>query len=236
MTKYNIDRSKQKSAKFSGCIFIFILISSILYAALILYKLIVPGNIIATANNIMANEILIRIAIAYNLILSVMVIVLAVSLFTILESVNRHLALSALFLKLAEAFIIIVFTIGMFVILQLIGMKPYLTSLELEYFKAFVGLFFNKYITIFNISAVFLGLDFIIFFYLFFKSKYIPKILAGFGIVSYTLILIYSMINIFSFEFPDILTIQIICAVPSCVFEAIIGFWLIFRGIKVQDG
>ena len=78
-------------------------------------------------------------------------------------------------------------------------------------------------------------LNLMIFLYLLFKSKYVPNILAAFGVFSYALIFIYDLLFIFSPNYATILIIQIIGWGPSILFEIIIGFWLLIEGINVQS-
>jgi hypothetical protein len=73
-----------------------------------------------------------------------------------------------------------------------------------------------------------------LFSYLFFKSKYIPKILAGFGIISFGLIFIQSLLFILAPEYAAMPINQIIFWAPSGLFEIIIGLWLLIKGINVQ--
>jgi len=73
----------------------------------------------------------------------------------------------------------------------------------------------------------------LVFSYLFFKSKYIPRILAYFGILSFALILIHSLMCILVPEYAAMLINQIILWVPSGLFEIIIGLWLLLKGVKV---
>jgi len=71
-------------------------------------------------------------------------------------------------------------------------------------------------------------------FYLLFKSKYVPGILACFGIFSYALIFIYALITILLPNYAAIMVIQIFCWAPSVLFELMIGLWLLIKGINVE--
>lgn len=87
-----------------------------------------------------------------------------------------------------------------------------------------------------TIPMVFTSLGFIVFCYLFLKSEYVPGILAGFGIFSYGLLLIYSLITILSaIPAAHLLgTFDIIIFAPSIFFELAIGLWLLLKGVTVQ--
>jgi len=64
-------------------------------------------------------------------------------------------------------------------------------------------------------------------YYLFDKSKYIPRVLAVWGILAVSLALIGNMFIIFGLE-PSI-----IMAIPNELFELTIGIWLMLKGIKL---
>ena len=232
MTNYGVDTSQYKAAKVAGFMFLFSLIVPSLNWGFILSRLIVAKNVIATARNIIANDMLFRIGITIELIMSVGLLILATALYIILRPVNRNLALLALILKLVEAAIVAVIVLVNFIGLQILNGEAYLTGFAPEQLQASVGLVLNTHTTIYAIPMVFLGLDMIIFSYLFFKSKYIPGVLAGFGIFSFTLILIHALMYIIAPEYAAMLINQIIFYAPSGVFEIIIGSWLLLKGMK----
>ncbi len=206
MTNRITETSQRKAARVAGFMFLFALIFILLHGA-VLSKLIVAENVIATANNIMANELLFRISIIIELIISAVAVVLALALYIILKPVNKNLALLALCLKLAEGIITTVIAHLNFIVLQILNGQAYLTVFEPEQLQALVGLFLNVQNVVWSIPMVFLGLNLTIFSYLFFKSKYIPRKLAVLGILSYAFVFIYAFGNILV---PQYATIPII--------------------------
>ncbi len=225
-----IDTSQRKAARVAGFMFLFSLIVPSLNWALVLSTLIVKDNVIATANNIIANESLFRIGITIELIMAVGLIVLAVALYTILKTVNKNLALLALCWKLVEASIAAVIVLVSFIALQMSNRDAF----SPEQLLAPVGLILNAHTSIFSIPMIFLGLDLMVFSYLFFKSKYIPRILAGFGVFSFGLIFIHALMYILVPQYAVMPINQVIFWAPSGLFELIIGIWLLSKGIKVQ--
>ena len=229
-----VDTSQRKAVRVAGFMFLFSLIVPLLNWTFVLSKLIVAENVIATANNIMANELLFRIGITIELIMSVGLIVLALALYIILKPVNKNLALLALLWKLAEAIIGAVIVLVSFIALQILNGDAYLTVFTPEQLQVPVGFLLNAHTAIYSIPMVFLGLDMIVFSYLFLKSKYIPRILAGFGILSFALIFIHALMYIIAPKYAAMLINQIIFYAPSGLFEIIIGIWLLSKGINVQ--
>lgn len=236
MTNRITGTSQRKAAKVAGFMFLFSLIGPLLNWTLVLSKFIVAENVIATANNIMANELLFRIGITIELIMSVGLIVLALALYIVLKPVNKNLALLALFLKLAEAIIAAVIMLVSFIALQVLKGDAYLTVFTPEQLQVPVGSILNAHFAIYSIPMVFLGLDMMVFSYLFFKSKYIPRILAGFGILSFALILIHALMFILAPKYATMPINQIAFWAPSGLFEIIIGTLLLSKGLKVQQG
>ena len=230
MTNQIADISQRKAARVAGFMFLFIL-TDVILNWVVFSKFIVANNVMATATNIMTNELLFRVGIANELILAVCAVVLAMALYITLKPVNRNLALLALLWKAAEGIIIAVIALLNFIALQIINGKASLSVFEPEHLQALAGLFINMHDALYSIPMVFLGLNLTLFSFLFYKSKYIPGMIAGFGILSYSLVFIYAYVNIMFPGFPGMFL-----TVPSIFFELIIGIWLLFKGIKVQQG
>jgi len=236
MTNSISDTSQRRAVKIAGFMFLFAFIVPTLNWALVLSKLNVADSAIATANNIIANEFIFRMGIAIELFMSVGLIILGLALYLILKPINKNLALLALLLKLIEATVMAVTVLVPFIALQALNGVSDLTVFTKEQLLLPLGLIFNSHTAITSVPMVFLGLDMMIFSYLFFKSKYIPRILAGFGILSFALILIQSLMFMLAPEHAMKSINQIIFWAPSGLFEIIIGIWLLLKGINVQEG
>ncbi|MFC1524275.1 DUF4386 domain-containing protein [Thermodesulfobacteriota bacterium] len=235
MTTHPVDKSQHKAARVAGFMFLFSFIVPTLNWAFVLSKLIVPENVMATANNIMANELQFRTGLTIELIMAVGLVVLALALYIILKPVNRNLALLALLWKLVEATIAAVIVLITFIALQLLNGAEHITGFTPEQLQATVGFLLNEHTVLYSFPMVFLGLDMMVFSYLLFRSKYIPRTLAGFGILSFALIFIHSLTTLIAPECAMKLTVQTICYTPSGLFEIIIGIWLLVKGLNIQQ-
>jgi hypothetical protein len=230
------DTSLDTTARVAGLAFLVILIGYTLTWIFVYSRLIVAGNAAVTARNIIANESLFRIGLTGDLVIAISGIVLSVALYIILKPVNRNLALFALCLKLAEAVLALITVSLSFIAMQMVTGEAYLTAGNPEQVQELVGLFLNLHVAASTIPMVLTGLGFIIFFSLFFTSKFIPRIVSGFGILSYVLILLYAFMTILSPNLASIMEIQIICWAPSCILELTIGIWLFLKGVNVPPG
>ncbi len=236
MTNNITEASLHKAAKIAGFMFLFAFIVPTLNWTFILSKFNVADDTIATANNIMANELLFRFGITIELIMSIGLIVLGMSLYIILKSINKSFALLALLLKMIEATMAAALVLVSFISLQFITGSDYLTAFTPEQLQASVGFLLKQHTALYSIPMVFLGLDMMIFSYLFYKSKYIPGILALFGIISFALIFIHALMFILAPEYATMPINQIIFWAPSGLFEIVIGIWLLIKGLKSKRG
>ena len=215
--------------------FLFAFIIPTLNWALVLSKFNVPGDALATAKNIMADTFLFRLGISVELIMAVGLVVLGLALYAVLKSVNKQLALLALVLKLVEATLMAVTVLLPFIALEFTHAAAPTATLTQAQLQMPLGLLFNAHTAITAVPMVFLGLDMMLFCYLLLKSKFIPRLLAGFGILSFFLILVQSLLFILAPAYATMPINQIIFWAPSGLFEIVIGLWLLIKGIHLQE-
>jgi hypothetical protein len=235
-TQHPSDESLNKIARIAGLTFLIVVIGYTLSWTLVYAKLIVAGDALATATNIMNHETLFRIGIASDLIIAISTLLLAWALFLILKPVNKNLALLALYLRLIEAILAIVTLSFSFITLQILNGETNSTVINPEQLQYLVGLFLNLHASASTIPMVFTGLGSIIFFYLLFKSAYVPRGLAAFGVFSYILLVIFVFFKIlFAQPGSNLSNLELIFYLPSVLFEVSIGFWLLIKGVKDQQ-
>ena len=215
--------------------FLFAFIIPTLNWALVLTTFNVPGDALATAKNIMANTFLFRLGISVELLMAVGLVVLGLALYVLLKSVNKHLALLALVLKLVEATLMAVTVLLPFIALEFAHADASSTTLTQEQLQIPLGLLFNAHTAITAVPMVFLGLDMMLFCYLLLKSKFIPRFLAAFGILSFFLILVQSLLFILAPDYATMPINQILFWAPSGLFEIVIGLWFLIKGINTHQ-
>lgn len=81
-----------------------------------------------------------------------------------------------------------------------------------------------------SIGLVFCALGSTLFCYLLLKSRYIPRVLAWWGLLGSAISLLSSLTII---VFPAASGIAPNCYIPVGIFEIVTGFWLLFRGIRL---
>jgi len=239
MTDFNVDPAQVKAAKIAGLMFLLIVVGWTLNWVFVDSRLHGSANVMAASDAILAHEQLFRIGLANELLFSISGMVLAWALYRMLRPVNRDMALLALIWKLMDAVIGTVSVLASFIMLQVLNGRGLLTASRPGPLQEAAGLFFKLRSNGAAIAMLFLGLAFIVFFCLLFKSKYVPGILAGFGVFSYFLIFVNAAAGILVPRNAAALTmvspVGMIFMTPSILFELTIGLWLLLKGIRVKQ-
>src|SRR5437879_13028473 len=96
--------SPAKAARIAGLLFLIAMATGLFAEFYVRFpgSLIIPGDAVKTAGNILTNERLYGIGIANNIITFAIDIVLIWALYLLLRTVNRSLALLALFFRMVE--------------------------------------------------------------------------------------------------------------------------------------
>jgi hypothetical protein len=149
--------------------------------------------------------------------------------------VNKNLALTSIFFRLLYALMWGFMAINTLATIRLLGDASYLTVFEANQLQTLSRLHLSNSWDMYYVGLPFWGLASAVCSFLFFKSKYIPRVLAIFGIVSS----IWCVFCGFSFlifpDFGDTVNLYLF-DMPLVIFEIILGFWLLFKGLKpVED-
>jgi hypothetical protein len=192
-------------------------------------SLIVPGDAIATANNIIASETLFTLSVLSALLVQIGHIVLVLVLFKLLKPVNKIHALFMVIFMLVSVPIAMLSELNRFGALLLVSGADYLTIFNVDQLHALVPLFLDLYANGMNIAFIFWGLWLFPMGYLFFKSGYIPKILAALvmiGCFGY-------LIQVFAFYFaPGFGSIGIAMTIGEF---PLLPLWLLIKGVDVEQ-
>lgn len=229
MTINTIDESQRKAARVAGFTYLFLLVTAGFAELYVRSNLIVDGNAAETVRNIVASERLFRIGIASDLVASAGNVVVAIALYALLKPVSPSLALLAAFWRLAEGTILGVITLTSLVALELLGGADYLQVFGTGQLQALAMLLVGAQGAGYTIGLVFFSLGSTVFSYLLFKSRYIPRTLAAWGVFSSLLALAFTLAII---VFPNLGDIAASGGyVPVGIFELTVGLWLLIRGI-----
>ena len=152
-----------KTARLAGYLFLFNLLIPTLGYVLVQSKLFVAGNPELTSNQILANEKMFRFGLLSEFILSIGLILLGYSLYVVLRQNNAFLSRLALILKTAEATLMAVVTLLSFLALQILLSNNSVSTDG----NSLAGLLLIQHGTLNTVPMLFLGIEMVIFNYLF---------------------------------------------------------------------
>jgi len=226
-----ISESQSKAAKVAGFTFLFTIAIVIFVNFGIHDRLIVAGNAAETARNIIAHEQLFRIGIACDLIYCAGVVILLTALYVILKPVNRSLALIAASFRLVYALMWVFMTLNLFTALRVLNAADYLQVFEVERLQALARLYLGARFDMYYVGLLFYGLTSTVCGYLWFKSRYIPRALAAFGVISSAWCVACTLAFIISPDFAKVVNLWWFDSALG-IFEIATSFWLLFKGLR----
>lgn len=216
-------------ARVAGLAYLVVILIPIFSLVLIQPHLIQKGDVVATASRIAGHQQLFRFSLVLDLLMFSGVLILAAAHYVVLETVDRNLSLIALLFRGAEAILGCVIVLAGAVIAVLAGGK---TSVEGAEVAALIDLLLTVRTAGMDFLLVILCVGAILFCYLFYRSRYIPRLLSGFGIACYALIFLGSLTNIITPRYADW---TVLAFVPGTLFEIAIGGWLLFKGVNLEQ-
>lgn len=231
MTISTIDESQRKAAKVVGFMYLLFLPFGVFAEFFAFGQLIVSDSAAETARNIMAHERLFRLGIAANLTGFATVVVLITALYVVLKPVNRNLALGAAFFRLIETSMVVVTILNNLDVLRALSGADYLRVFEAEQLQALARLSIGASGDAYSIGVLFFGIGSTVFCYLWFKSKYIPRALAAWGVLASSWVGVCVFASIIFPEFGKVVT-MVYYGAPAFFFELTMGIWLLFKGLR----
>jgi hypothetical protein len=220
--------SLKKTARLAGLLYLILDIPGYYGIMYVPSKIIVQGDAVATANNILANEFLFRTGIVSFLISNIIWVFFVLVLYRLFKHVNEHqaeLMVALMTVTVSIAFVIEIFNITALMILKGEVMKTAEPGQRLDIAMLFLNI--HRYgMAIFEI----LGLWFIPFGILVYKSGFIPRIFGVLLIIGG----IGYMTQGFAFLlFPNYHSIVLqYIGVSYGVGELSIMLWLLIKGVK----
>jgi len=230
MTISTIDDSQRTAARVAGFAYL-ITFATVVYVNFGIHdRLMVAGNAAETARNILAHERLFRIGIAGDLVYCAGVVVLLTALYVILKPVNRGLALLAAFWRLVWVLMWLVMTLNLFDALRLLRGADYLRAFEAERLQALARLYLGTSFDYYYVGLLFGALASTICGYLWFKSRYIPRALGAFGVISSAFCVACTFVFYIFPNFDKIVNLWWFDT-PMAIFDIALSFWLLIKGL-----
>jgi hypothetical protein len=228
-----IDNSQRIAARVAGFAGLITIIIVIIGNYVLLSPLIIKGNAAATAQNIIAHETQFRIALTCFLIYSLGVIVLLAALYLVLKRVNSGLALVGALFRLTFALLWLLTALNLLGALRLLSGISYLQVFETDRLQALARLSMAANFDDYYVGLPFFGLAATVCSYLWFKSGYIPRLFALFGLISSAWCVLCAFLFLIFPSFGKTVDPYWFDS-PMALFEMALSFWLLFKGVNAN--
>ena len=215
----------RKNAILVGVFFLTAMVASLLGGSLVESIIAAPDYLL----RIPENETQLVIGVLLELINAIAVVGIGVLMFPILRLFNENIALGYLGLRIIEAVFCSVIVISPLSLITL--SQEYIKSgaSDASYYQTVGILSMAQRASVAELLIpVFLGLGALLFYYLLYQSKLLPRFIPVWGFMGAALILILNLLITFSVEIS--MSIGLIFALPIISNEIFLGIWLIVKG------
>jgi hypothetical protein len=224
-----VDKTQRTYARLAGFLFLGVIILA-LGSGLLLSHVAGSGSFAETAKRIAASEHIYRAALCGSVIVTLSSAVLAFALYATLKPVNTLLAQLAMIFSLGDSFLALVVRMCSFVRVHL-----YVSAQTVEggtvAAQASAELMRSIADATENLGGISFGAGSLLFFYLFFKSRYIPRLLSALG---FSASVIWIGLYFASLVFPEQHALfQYICFPPMALANVTTGLYLMLFAVKI---
>jgi len=234
MTSITITDEQRTWARWIGFAYLFAIPTSFFAEFYVYGKLIVTGDAAATAQNIIAHQTLYRLGIVSNLSAFLVDVLLVVGLYVVLKPINRNLALVALLWRLIETTLLVVSTFSDLDALRFLSGAEYTKAFDANQLANLARFSMSGQNSAYTMGLLVAGVGSTLFCYLWYKSGYIPRALATFGVVASALMGVCMFIGLVFPDFTKIVSVAYY-GTPIFVFELWMGFLLLIKGIRPRE-
>ncbi|MCB0751139.1 MAG: DUF4386 domain-containing protein [Ignavibacteriae bacterium] len=224
--------SLMSTARLAGLLYLLLVITGVYGIMYIPSQIIIPGDSVSTAKNIISNELLFRTGIFNDILSNIIFLFLVLVLYRMFRHVNENqakLMFALVIVQIPFAFIMEAFNIASLMIIKGEVLKTFELSQRQDLAMLFLKI--NDYGTL--PLEMFWGLWLLPFGLLVYKSKFIPRV---FGILLVIAGLAYMIDSTIALLFPSY---SVFVNKPTLLLAAIgeisITLWLLIKGVKTQE-
>lgn len=229
--KVEASRTQRRYARFAGFLFLAV-ITVALAGGLILSGIAGTGTFAERATRIAASERLYRVGLCLIVIVSLGSALLAFSLYATLRSFNSSLSLLAMIFSLEDSFLALIVRMCGFVRLHLYA-SAQAGGTGIAAAQASSDLISSIADVTENLGGICFGVGLLIFFYLFFKSKYIPRTISALGLFASMVWIILYFANLMFPQNHELF--QRISFPPMGLADLATGLYLMVFAVRDED-
>jgi hypothetical protein len=226
-----IRTSPQAYARLGGALYLIVILFGAFAEGFVRDRLIVSGDLLSTAHNIVGSQAMWRLAVACDMIVPLLGVVGAWISYVLLRPVSRSLILLNVFFTLMSLAVESVSKVFLFLVLPILTSRSYVDTFQPQELQGLANLAIRSHDITFNIALIYFGVSCILEGYLLYKSGYFPKVI---GILMQLAGLSYLASCFAIFFAPGFASVT----TPGFQLVAFIGessycLWLLIKGVDV---
>lgn len=159
---------------------------------------------------------------------AVLVVGIGMLMYPILKQHSKAVAIGYFGTRVIEAVLIAVSIISLLIIVPLSQELINTGAADNSYYHTIGAIAVNAHDIAFQMAMLVLGLGSLMFCYVLYVSKLIPRLLSVVGFIGYIALIISSFLEIFGVE------VGMLLFIPGAIFEIIFPIWLIVKGFNVN--
>ncbi|MBT8378985.1 MAG: DUF4386 domain-containing protein [Ignavibacteria bacterium] len=223
--------SLKNTARIAGLLYLLLVISGVFGIMYIPSQIIIPGDSVTTAKNIISNELLFRTGVLNDIISNTIFLFLVLVLYRLFKQVNENqakLMFALVIVQIPAVFMMEAFNITSLMILKGEVLQTFEPSQRQDLAMLFLKI--NDYGTL--PLEMFWGLWLLPFGLLVYKSEFVPRI---FGILLLIAGIAYMIASTIGILFPNYSSfVKYPTLLIVAIGEISITLWLLIKGVKTQ--
>lgn len=215
--------SAKKTARFVGAFFIIAMVTSLLGGIWLESIIGAPDYLVEVS----AQRTQVVLGVLLELINGLCVLGIAALMFPLLRRDDEGLALGYVAVRLIEAVLIVAAVISPLALIVLSQEYVAAGAADVSHLLA-AGTAFLAARTVLagQLLGIFFGLAALVFFYLLYRSKLVPRFISVWGLLAAISVLTWNLLETFGIQ----VSFGMILALPIILNEVFLGIWLIFKG------
>lgn len=225
--------SRTRAARWVGFAFVAAIAVVILANYGVNFRLIVPGDAVGTARNILAHGTLFRLNLAFNLVYAALLLGITAALYTVLRPVQGSLALLAAAFRMVLALMWALTALNSLGALRLLEGAPYLSVLGMDQAQVLARLQLASSYDAYYVGLPFWGLASTLCCWLWLRSGLIPRWLAAAGLLASA----WAVFCAFAFLVFPPFSHAVNASwfdLPLLLFELVLGLRLLIKGLTAS--
>jgi hypothetical protein len=222
-----VETSPRLWARFAGAFYLITIIMGVFAEVLVRGRLVIRDDAAATANNVLAHELLYRFGLAADLIMLACYIAVTLLFYELFKPVARSLSLLAAFFSLVGIAVLAVNSLNHLAPLIFLGSAQYLSTFDHTQLQALALIALKMHTRGYNIAGVFFGVYCLMIGYLVFRSGFLPRVLGVLMVIGGISYVIDSSANFLSptlaDRLPDLTVFGGIAELALCLWLMVMG-------------